>query len=142
MYYDFGQFENSILFAGMTVTIIIWLLAIGPLTKCFQDRTLLMTGSRFIPLFLLSFLFLLFLFIYLFFIYFSNYYCHNINLSLFYFFFLLIFLIFSCVSSFIYSHGRAFDDRRVDCIDSAVYGYFQSSQWLHSSVAMGARYVA
>lgn len=44
MYYRFGQFENSILFAGMTVTIIIWLLAIGPLTQRFQDRTLLMTG--------------------------------------------------------------------------------------------------
>lgn len=54
MYYRFGQFENSILFAGMTVTIIIWLLAIGPLTQRFQDRTLLMTGMHSWKFFLFS----------------------------------------------------------------------------------------
>jgi len=44
MWYDFDTWHNSFLFAAMTVMIIIWLIAVTFLTKCFQDRTLLMWG--------------------------------------------------------------------------------------------------
>lgn len=51
LWYSFDSLENSLLFAGMTVTIVCWLFIMGPLTRRFQDRTLLfvahlMTGDR------------------------------------------------------------------------------------------------
>src|SRR4051812_37394480 len=44
MWYNFGQLENSILFACITIIIIVFLVMMGPLTRCMEDRALLMTG--------------------------------------------------------------------------------------------------
>lgn len=43
-WYQFTTIGNSLLFAGMTVMVIVALVVVGFLTRCLQDRTLLMMG--------------------------------------------------------------------------------------------------
>jgi MFS family permease len=44
LWYGFKPFENSLLFTGMTVVVVIAIIAVGFMVRWFQDRTLLMMG--------------------------------------------------------------------------------------------------
>jgi len=44
LWYDFDSFKNSLLFTGMTVVVVIAIVAVGFMVKYFQDRSLLMMG--------------------------------------------------------------------------------------------------
>jgi len=43
-WYDFDPFQNSLLFTGMTVVVVLAIVAVGFMVKWFQDRSLLMMG--------------------------------------------------------------------------------------------------